>query len=359
MDFDYTEAQQDLSALARDLLTDWSARNPHPTDTGFDPVLWTALSRAGLLEAALPERAGGTGFGLLEQCAILTEIGRTVAPAPYSTTIAVSAAAIAEFGAQAQIDHWLPSILQGAKTMAAALAREAPAFKAVEAGKDWILNGSQSAVAAASFADAYLIEAHSAAGPRLFILDRTTPGLTVTEQHVVNGTDAGLLTLTDVHLPDQNRLSPDGAAEWTRRRATLATCAHQLGVLERALELTCEYARTRKQFDKPIGSFQAVRQRLADAHIDVEAVRLTLWQAAWRESHSLPAAPELSVAKYWSAQAAHRVAHTAVHIHASTGIYLDYPLHRYFTAAKRSEFESAPATTHLRHLGHHLASTPA
>ncbi|APA98063.1 putative short/branched chain specific acyl-CoA dehydrogenase [Nocardia seriolae] len=356
MDFELTEAQRELSGLARELLADWSGRHPRPDDTGFDPQLWRAMADTGLLEAALPERVHGGGYGVLEQCAILTEIGRTVAPAPYSTSIAVGAATLAEFGDDHQIRRWVPPLLRGETTLAPVLARDFAAFEARTGERGWTLTGAQSAVATAAFADTFLIEARCDANPILVLLDRDTAGLTVTGQHLVDGTDAALLELRNVSVPGENVIVAPGAAAWAARRATLATCARQLGILERALEMTCEYARTRKQFDKPIGSFQAVRQRLADAYIDVEAVRLTLWQAAWRESHALPADPELAVAKFWAAEAGHRVAHTAVHVHASTGIYLDYPTQRYFTAAKRTEFESGPATTQLRHLSTHIAA---
>jgi 3-oxocholest-4-en-26-oyl-CoA dehydrogenase beta subunit len=127
-------------------------------------------------------------------------------------------------------------------------------------------------------------------------------------------------------------------------------------VVERALELTSEYARSRVQFGRPIGSFQAVAQRLADVYIDVEAVRLTMWQAAWRLSAGLPCDTEIATAKFWAADAGHRVAHTAVHVHGGVGIDLDYPLHRYFTAAKQCEFALGGATAQLRHIGATLAS---
>ncbi|MEC3918917.1 acyl-CoA dehydrogenase family protein [Nocardia sp. CDC160] len=361
MDFDYTEAQRELSGLARELLTDWSARHPRPDDSGFDSGLWKALAGSGLLEAALPERAGGGGYGLLEQCAILTEIGRTLAPAPYSTSIAVAAATIAEFGDDHQVERRVQPLLRGETTVAPVLSRVTPvltggsaAFDARRDGRGWRVDGAQSAVAAAAFADGFLIEARAGANSLLLLVDRDTEGLAVTAQRVVNGTDAALVELRAAAVPDDDVIAVAGAAAWAGRRATLATCALQLGILERALQMTCEYACERKQFDKPIGTFQAVRQRLADAYIDVEAVRLTLWQAAWREAHALPAESEIAVAKFWAAQAGHRVAHTAVHVHASTGIYLDYPMQRYFTAAKRAEFESGSATDQLRRLGDRL-----
>ena len=109
------------------------------------------------------------------------------------------------------------------------------------------------------------------------------------------------------------------------------------------------------QFGRPIGSFQAVAQRLADAYIDVEAVRLTMWQAAWRLAAGLPAETEVATAKFWAADAGHRVAHAAVHVHGGVGIDIDHPLHRYFVAAKRAEFELGGATAQLRRIGAALA----
>lgn len=354
MDFEYTEAQRDLSGLARDLFAGHAANT-----TGFDPDLWRAMAAAGLLDAALPEPAGGAGFDVLEQCAILIELGRTLAPAPYATGIAVAAATIARFGDASQVRRWVGPVLAGETTIAPATARAAVAFEAERQGELWRVDGVQPVVAAGAFAGTFLVEARSGADSILLLVDRDTDGVSVTAQPVVDGHDAALLELRDVVVGPAHALTDPAAAAWARRRALLATCAHQLGVLTRALELTCEYARTREQFGKPIGTFQAVRQRLADAYIDVEAVRLTLWQAAWRESRGLPADSALAVAKFWAAEAGHRVAHTCVHVHASTGIYQDYPMQRYFLAAKRAEFESGSATCQLRGLGVLLAAEPA
>ena len=128
--------------------------------------------------------------------------------------------------------------------------------------------------------------------------------------------------------------------------------AAQAGVIERALELTAEHARTRVQFGRPIGAFQAVAQRLADAYIDVEAVRLTLWQAVWMLSSDEPGAEmAVATAKFWAAEAGHRVAHTAVHVHGGMGIDTSSPVHRYFTAAKHHEFALGGATVQLLRIG--------
>jgi alkylation response protein AidB-like acyl-CoA dehydrogenase len=193
----------------------------------------------------------------------------------------------------------------------------------------------------------------------VFLLDPAADGVTVQPQRITGGT-AGRVVLDGVLVPADRVLGGPGAGRditgWLLAHATVALCAQQLGVVERALEMTAEYARNRVQFGKPIGSFQAVSQRLADGYIDVEAVRLTMWQAAWQLAAGQPAETAIATAKFWAADAGHRVAHTAVHVHGGVGIDLDYPLHRYFLAAKQGEFALGGATAQLRRIGAALAS---
>jgi alkylation response protein AidB-like acyl-CoA dehydrogenase len=211
-------------------------------------------------------------------------------------------------------------------------------------------------------ADAVLVPAGTDAGVAVFVLPTGSPGLTREPQVVVDGDREAVLTLQQVPAGHDKLLGSveDGAAiaRWILARGVLGTCALQLGTVERALEMTAEYAGQRVQFGRPVGSFQAVTQRLADAYIDVEGVRLTLWQAAWRMAEGLDCDAELATAKFWAAEAGHRVAHTAVHVHGGVGIDRDYPLHRYFVAAKRNEFSLGAATEHLRRLGALLADEP-
>jgi alkylation response protein AidB-like acyl-CoA dehydrogenase len=194
----------------------------------------------------------------------------------------------------------------------------------------------------------------------VFLDDPAGDGVTVQPQRITGGS-AGRVVLDEVPVAADRVLGGPGAGRditgWLLAHATVALCARQLGVLERALEMTAEYARNRVQFGKPIGSFQAVSQRLADGYIDVEAVRLTMWQAAWQLAAGRPSETAVATAKFWAADAGHRVAHTAVHVHGGVGIDLDYPLHRYFLAAKQNEFALGGATAQLRRIGAALASS--
>jgi hypothetical protein len=125
----------------------------------------------------------------------------------------------------------------------------------------------------------------------------------------------------------------------------------QTGVTERALRMTAEYVAGRQQFERPIGSFQAVGQRLADAYIDVEAIRLTMWQAAWRLAHGLPSDEQIAIAKFQASDAGQRVCAAAQHLHGGIGVALDYPLHRYTLWAKQVELTLGSGTPQLVKIG--------
>jgi alkylation response protein AidB-like acyl-CoA dehydrogenase len=228
-----------------------------------------------------------------------------------------------------------------------------------------VLSGVKTAVPAAPRADLFLVPATTSDGVLVFLVSPSDDGVTVEPQRLTDFAEAGRVVLDGVTLDDDRVLGPGQGGQvtdWLVARATVGLCAMQVGVLERALELTAEYARNRMQFGRPIGSFQAVAQRLADAYIDTDAVRLTMWQAAWLlatggegDAAALRVAAAVATAKFWAADAGHRVAHTAVHVHGGLGIDVSYPVHRYFTAAKHHEFALGGATTQLRRIGADMA----
>jgi 3-oxocholest-4-en-26-oyl-CoA dehydrogenase beta subunit len=375
MDFTHNESQRELAALSRRILTGRLTperlAGAEADGDRFDPALWADLARAGILAAALPESLGGAGLGLLEQCSVLIEIGRTVAPVPYLASIVLGAGALARFGTPDQRRRWAGPAGRGELILTAALPEEDgddPRVPSVSAkpvngdgGGGWLLSGVKTTVPAASLAALMLVPAATPDGVTVFLVAPGDEGVTVARQQVTGGDGAGRVVLAGVRLAGDRVLggpaSGRDAVDWLVSHGTAGLCALQLGVIERALELTSAYAQSRVQFGRPIGSFQAVTQRLADAYIDVEAVRLTMWQAAWRLAAGLPCDTEVATAKFWAADAGHRVAHTAVHVHGGVGIDLEYPLHRYFTAAKRCEFALGGATAQLRRIGAALATS--
>ncbi len=346
MDFTVSEAQEELAGLARKIL----AEREEP---------WADLAAAGVLAAGLPGLLDGAGLGLLEQCSVLIELGRAASDVPYLASVVLGAGAIAAFGTARQQERWARAAGHGSAVLTAALEDDPscpPAGAVRSPDGSWVLSGVKTAVPAAPRADLFLVPVPSADGVLVFLVRPSDAGVSVEPQRLTSFAPAGRVVLDDVVLGDDRVLGPgEPVADWLVARGTVGLCAMQAGVLERALELTAGHARTRVQFGRPIGAFQAVAQRLADGFIDVEAVRLTMWQAAWLLSAGLPADVEVATAKFWAADAGHRVAHTAVHVHGGLGIDVSYPVHRYFAAAKGNEFALGGATAQLRRIGAALA----
>jgi 3-oxocholest-4-en-26-oyl-CoA dehydrogenase beta subunit len=333
MDFTLSETQDELAGLARKILAERDAP-------------WADLAAGGVLAAGLPETLGGAGLGLLEQCSVLIEIGRAASDVPYLTSIVLGAGALAEFGSPALADRWAVPAGRGEIVLAAALSEEdgedprIPSAAARRSAGRWVLSGVKTAVPAATSADLFLAPA----------------AVRVEPQRLTDFAEAGRVVLDGVALDEDRVLGGPEVVDWLVSRAMVGLSAVQSGVIERALELTAEHARSRVQFGRPIGSFQAVTQRLADAYIDTEALRLTMWQAAWLLAADDAAADvAVATAKFWAADAGHRVAHTAVHVHGGLGIDTSYPVHRYFVAAKHHEFALGGATAQLRRIGAALA----
>ena len=361
MDFSHGEAQVELAGLARKILG----------EQGTPGQQWASLAAAGVLAAGLPESLDGAGLGFLEQCSVLAEVGRAASPVPYLASVVLGAGAIAAFGSADQQRQWAAPAGDGSVVLTAALEEEdggdpgSPSAQATRADRGWVLSGVKTAVPALPSAGLFLVPVSSPGGVMVFLVEPSDAGVSVTPQALTDGAPAGRLVLDDVAVDDDRILGQPGqgaqVAGWLAARATVGLCAAQAGVVGQALELTARSARAREQFGRPIGSFQAVAQRLADAYIDVEAVGLTMWQAAWLLADGGHAEPEIAAAiataKFWAADAGHRVAHTAVHVHGGTGIDMSHPVHRYFLAAKQAEFTLGGATRQLVRLGDILAAT--
>lgn len=358
MDFARTEAAQDLSGLVRTIVdsvcTPEHQRELDSVGQRFDTSLWRKLIDADVIGAAAPESVGGGGFGVLEQTAILTALGRQLAAVPYLESAVLGAGALARFGAATD---WAAAAVAGEKVVTVALDGEwgQGPVQATSVGDDVRLTGTRTQVPFGPVADAFLVPAETENGTRVFLVAADDPGVSVIALQTTGLNSAGELELAGA---DGQLIGDADVLDWLAARRAVGLAAYQLGVLERALEVTAEYARTRVQFDRPIGSFQAVGQRLADAYIDVKGLRLTLTQAAWRLSEDLPADAEVATAAFWAADAGHRVAHTTVHIHGGVGIDMDHPVHRYFITAKQIEFALGGATSALRAIGSELADTP-
>ena len=369
MDFEPTTEATEAAGLTRTILADHctperlKAVDSQPGR--FDPALWRALSGAGLTALVVPEEHAGSGLGLIELCCVLVEVGRKVAPVPLASH-AVTAMALAELGSETQQARWLRLAASGEAILTSALAEdrehvpEEPMTHADNDGSSWQVTGSKVVVPGGTLADLFVVPTSTIEGPTVLLVHPDDPGVSVVSQELSDGDHVARLELDRAAVPLDRVLGGVGrgaeVSHWLAERLTVAVCAQQVGTVEGALELTAGYAKTREQFGRPIGTFQAVSQRLADGYIDVLGARLTMWQAVWRLAEGLPAAAEVAVAKLWAADSGHRLAHTTVHVHGGVGIDLDGEAHRYFTAAKRHEFALGGVTDQARAIGGLLAS---
>lgn len=361
MDFSTTEAAQDLGGLVDTIVdsvcTPEHQRELDKLDQRVDRDLWRKLVDSDILTSAAATQVGGDGFGVLEQVAILVALGHQLAAVPYLESIVLGAGALARFGSEELQQSWGSEAVRGEKILTVALDGEMGDGPVQTV--DGRLTGSRTQVFYGPAADAFLVPAETDSGTAVFLVAADDPGVTVTPLQTTGLGSVGHLALDGVPVDDARRVGGPEVVAWLRTISTLGRSAYQLGVLERGLQLTAEYARTREQFDRPIGSFQAVGQRLADGYIDVKGLRLTLTQAAWKVAEDIPAEIDVASAAFWAADAGHRVAHTIVHVHGGVGVDTDHPVHRYFLSAKETEFALGGATGQLRQIGRELAETPA
>jgi 3-oxocholest-4-en-26-oyl-CoA dehydrogenase beta subunit len=361
MDFAYTPEQEELRALAREVLADHATpqrvAEVEASEERVDRALWAALAKAGLLGVAVPEEHGGSGLGLVELCILLEEVGRTVAPVPVYPALLLGALPVAAFGTPEQRAGLLPGLAAGELLLSGALEEPrnldplAPATRAVGDGAGWRLDGVKLSVPLATGAAAVVVSADLG----LFLVDPRGPGVSLERQEVTNHEARFLMTLEGAPAA---RLGGDGALAWLVRRARLGLCAMQVGVTDRALRMTAEYTSTREQFGRPLSAFQAVSQRAADAYVDVEGIRLTTQAAIWRVAAGQEAEADdaVAVAKFWAADAGQRVVHAAQHLHGGVGVDVSYPLHRSFLWAKELELSLGGATQQLLALGEKIAA---
>ena len=369
MDFSFTEEQETIAKLARDLFerraTPDRLTELEAGDVRYDEALWKELAAVDLLGTALPESVGGNGGGFVELGVLLAEVGYSVAPVPAYAALALGADPIARHGTPDQQQRFLTGVIAGTRILTAGLAepgRSNPARPVTIARRDgpnWRVDGTKELVPAAQLAEAMLIPAATDEGVGLFVLATDAAGVEIRPVPTTSREPHADVFLDGAIVSDADVIHGAGLVESLHTRALVALCAIQLGVTERALRIAAEYTTGREQFGRPIGSFQAVQQRMADAFIDVEAIRWTTWQAAWLVAHGRPADRAARIAKFWAAEAGARVAATAQHVHGGIGIDVTYPLHRYFLWAKHNELTLGPASAQLADLGATYSEGPA
>lgn len=370
MDFNLDETQQEIAGLARRILED---RVDHQRlkmiESGtewFDRDTWAELAKAGLVGIALREDVGGGAMGLVELGQVLVAQGRTVAPLPLLPTT-LAALAVDTFGTDEQRRRYLPGVSDGSTVLSVGLQEYladdplAVSTTATRDGDAWRLTGTKVMVEFAEQAERILVAAKAPGeGDKIgvFLIDPKAAGV-----ELVRGVTSRREPVHELHLDNVAAADLIGSLDqgrdiltWTVERALGMLCSIQLGVTEKQVRMTADYTTQREQFGRPIATFQAVTQRLANAYIDVEAIRLCTYSAMWRLANGLDASEDLRVAKWFASDGAHHIAHGAQHMHGGAGVDVENPLHRYTLWSKHIEGSLGAGTASLRALGRQLAS---
>lgn len=361
MDFTLDDDLLALQGLAREILSDRATtarvREVEISATRTDDDLWTALAASGLTGLAVPEDHGGAGLGLAALCVLLEEQGRTVAPVPLWPQALACLVLAHDADRHASL---LADLAAGSRRITVALEEYgatdpcAPSCRAVRDDGTWRLSGTKAAVPSPTGAEHVLVAAATDAGPGLFLVAADAPGVRWELMPVTTHDLAGELVLDRVVGEPVGGPDPLGSAV---RLARILLCALQVGVAEGALALAASYLAEREQFGRPLGSFQAVQHQLADCWIDIDAMRVTLWQAiAGADAGSPDAEGSALVASWWRAQGGLDVVHRVQHVHGGIGVDVDYPVHRYFLWGKQLAGTLGGPASLLADLGDVLAA---
>lgn len=331
---------------------------------GFSRALWKEMADLGWVGIPFPEELGGAGLGLADLAPVLEALGRTLAPEPFLSTVLLAGQAIALGGSDAQRKDWLPPLLAGDAILTLAFQEPRSRFdlhavttRAVRAEGGFRITGEKVQVPEGHVADAVLVPARTAGGPRdaagitLFRVPKGAPGLSVARQSRVDGRGAAIVRLDGVVVSGEEVVGElDGAGGLLLDvvdRATAGLCAEMLGGMSEAFALTLAHLKTRQQFGVPIGSFQALKHRAADCFIEIELCRSAVMAAAAAlDAGQAEARALVSLAKARCSDAYVHVTNEAVQMFGGVGMTDEYDIGFYMKRARAAEMTFGDAAFH-------------
>src|SRR5579872_6447709 len=366
MDFAFSEEQEMLRGSARDFLakecTPKVVRRLMAGEDAYDPGLWKKVSNLGWTALGIPERYGGVGT-FLDLVVVLEEAGRALLPGPFFATMGLAVPVLLEAGTAAQKKEVLTAIASGDARATLALTEPSGRWDAAsitmsarQSGDGWRLDGVKQYVPDAGSADQIVVAARTRGegedGISLFLVSGRPAGMTVAPLTTMDMTRRWYEVRFDgVELPDEAVMgAPDQgwpalkrALEW----GAAALCAEMVGGAQWVLDTSVEYAKTRQQFGKPIGIYQAVSHKLADMLLEVESARSATYYAAWTVDADAPdRALATSMAKAYASDAYRKAAGNGIQVHGGIGFTWEHDMHLYFKRAKSSEVTLGDATYH-------------
>jgi len=350
VDFALTEAQEMLRETTRQFLSDRAPKDVvralAETEEGFDKKLWIAGAELGWHSLAIPEDYGGAGYTFAELSIVLEELGWALFPGPFLSTVVMAADAILTAGSEEQKQVYLPVIATGEHTVAVALF-EGPAgagvtdiaMSAEPADDGWVLAGKKTNVVFGHAVDTLLVGTNNDHGITLFLVAADSPGVSIEAVPTLDATTKQAhVTFDDVRVGPGSLLGQEGAAvpvvERMLRLAAVALALDQVGGAQWCLETSVEYGKTRFQFGRAIGSFQAIKHRCADLLVGVEHARSTAYHAARVTDSSDELSIAAPLAKSVCSDAYLQASGETIQILGGTGFTWEHDIHLYFKRAK-------------------------
>jgi alkylation response protein AidB-like acyl-CoA dehydrogenase len=367
MDLGLTEQQQMLKKSAHDFLVKECpkklVRELDASDTGYSKELWKKMADLGWLGLAFPEKYNGNGGSFFDLAVLFEELGYNIVPGPFFSTVVLAGLTLLEAGSEEQKLNYISKICSGELLMTMALTESDGTYSAssvnTEAqlkGNNYILKGTKLFVPDANVADHILVVARTKKssneqdGISIFIVDAKSPGIKCTVLKTIARDKLCEVVFEKVKIPKSNIVGTVDRGwpviESLLKKAAVAKCAEMVGGAQASLDMAVNYAKERVQFNRPIGSFQAIQHYCANMVTDVDGSRFITYKAAWAVSEGLSADKEVSMAKAWTSEAFKRVAVLAHQIFGAIGFTMDHDMHLYFRRAKAGELAYGDADFH-------------
>ncbi|MCP3985236.1 MAG: acyl-CoA/acyl-ACP dehydrogenase [bacterium] len=352
MDLEFTEEQQMIKDMTRALLDEHCpievVREMEDDPKGYPVGLWKQMAEAGLVGILIPERHGGGGLGLLEAALVYEELGRAMAPTPHFVSAVLGPGILLEAGSDAQQEAWLPKIVAGDAILTPAwlepdrgFGPEGVALAAKKEGDDYLLSGVKRHVNYASSADRLLVLARSDDGIELLMVDPSSEGVTLKQICSQSGEAHYRVELRDVRVPANARIGAAGTGWDTFGKVLhdglVLQAAQAIGGADRCLENTVEYAKVRKQFDKPLGAFQALAHYMADASTHIDGGRALVHEAAWNRARGRSITRFAPMAKLFACNTYQDVTRACAQIWGGVAFTIEYDTQMYFRRAKEMQ----------------------
>jgi alkylation response protein AidB-like acyl-CoA dehydrogenase len=360
MQFGLNESQELLRSNARKFFAaecpSERVRQLMETDTAYDAALWAKMAEQGYTGIIFPEEYGGVGLGTVDLILLMEEAGRALLPGPLFSTVALAGAAIDAVADASSKKKYLEPICSGeARATLAFLEREAnwDAGALATTATNGKLNGEKLFVTDAAVTDFIVVAAKNG----VYVVNVKAPGLAIERMNGIDMTRK-IYALTFNDTPAE-KIGETSALEKPLNVATAALAAELVGGMQRTLDMTVEYAKVRKQFGKPIGSYQAVQHQCADMYLETESARSAAYYAAWTLQENTPeSATATSIAKMYASDAARTVGNRGIQVHGGMGFTWENDVQLYYKRAKASETMLGDATFHRERIARAAIDTP-